>query len=427
MTASVAGGYAREQLRSAFRSKEYKANSQERYFRDVGLRIADTLGELKGAAMKLGQMASTNSDFLPPEVAQALAALQKQAPPMDWEVIEEVITSELGDGPERLFARFEREPYAAASIGQVHRATTDDGREVVVKVQYPGVDEAVDSDLRQVRRALALARITTDKQGLDDLMTELRDRLHEELDYCNEADNMRLFASLYADDPKVVVPEVVGERSSQRVLTMIWEPGDPIAEVRHFPYTPEDRHRFARRIVELLARQLFEFGVIHGDPNPANFVFRPDGTIVLYDFGCIRRYRPEIAEAFKDMVRGILARDGGLVDDALIRIGTRNPKRSCPGADFWDPWFDFVSAPFSAETPFDFGNSHLDYRDIMKMAPVFMRYATHFRPDAEIAVIKRVVTGWYDNFGAMGAKLAVGQLLEPWLKSLVDLRSVASR
>lgn len=416
MSASVAGGYAREQLRSAFRSKDFKAHSQEEYFRAVGLRIAETLGELKGAAMKLGQMASTNSDFLPPEVAQALAALQKEAPPMDWEVIEEMITSEFGEAPERLFSRFEREPYAAASIGQVHRATTDDGREVVVKVQYPGVDEAVDSDLKQVRRALSLARIATDSSGLDDLMQELRDRLHEELDYCNEADNMRLFASLYADDPKVVVPEVVGERSSQRVLTMIYEPGDPIADVRHFPYTPEARHEFARRLIEMMARQLWDFGVIHGDPNPANFAFRPDGTIVLYDFGCVRRYTPEIGEAFKDMVRGIVAQDSRLVDDALIRIGTRNPKKPCPGDDFWEPWLTFVTPPFSPDVPFDFGNSHLDYRDIMKMAPVFMRYAGTFRPDAEIAIIKRVVTGWYDNFQAMGAKLPVGRILEPWLR-----------
>ena len=287
----------------------------------------------------------------------------------------------------------------------------------MVKVQYPGVDEAVDSDLKQVRRAMSLARITTDKEGLSALMTELRDRLHEELDYCNEADNMRLFASLYADDPTIVVPEVVGERSCQRVLTMIHEPGDPIAEVRHFPYSPEDRHLFGQRIVEILARQLWEFGVIHGDPNPANFAFRPDGTIVLYDFGCVRRYAPEIQQAFADMVRGILARDGAQVDDALIRIGTRYPDKPGPGPDFWEPWLDFVTPPFSCEEPFDFENSHLDYRDILKMAPTLMRYATSFRPDAEIAVIKRVVTGWYDNFQAMGVRLPVGRILEPWLSN----------
>jgi predicted unusual protein kinase regulating ubiquinone biosynthesis (AarF/ABC1/UbiB family) len=416
MTASVAGGFARNQLGSAFRSSEKKALLQEEYFRKAGLRLAETLGELKGAAMKLGQMASTNTDFLPPEVAEALAALQKEAPPMDFEVIEEMITAEFGEAPERLFRSLHPEPYAAASIGQVHRAVTDDGREVVVKVQYPGVDEAIDSDLKQLGRALKMARIATDKRGLDALMTELSDRLHEELDYCNEADNMRLFAAIHADDPLVVVPEVVGERSSQRVLTMIYEPGDPWSALASSPYTPDERDRFAARIVELLARQVWGHGVLHGDPNPANFVVRRDGTIVMYDFGCIRRYSERTRQAFADMLRGTIGRDPALIDDALIRIGTRDPKHKSPGETFWKGWLDLVEPPFTASRVYDFGKEHLDYKDMMKLVPQMMRDVGAFRPDAEIPIAKRVVTGWYDSFRAVGARISVGRILEPWIE-----------
>ena len=169
--------------------------------------------------MKVGQMASITKDVLPKEIGDALSALQKEAPPMSFDIIAQQIESELGAHPFHLFSRFEEKPFASASIGQVHRATTDDGREVVVKIQYPGVDGAVDSDLRHLKYTiLASGLIKVSKKDFDAVITEVKARLHEELDYTNEAENVRYFRKLYGNDPNVVLPDVVGERSSQRVL-----------------------------------------------------------------------------------------------------------------------------------------------------------------------------------------------------------------
>ena len=242
MTASVAGNFAKNKIKTAFMNEEAAAHAREDYNREAGNRIAKTLGELKGAVMKVGQMASIASDILPKELAEALGTLQKEAPPMAYEVIAEQIESEFGQPPEALFETFDREPFAAASIGQVHRARTDDGREVVVKVQYPGVDEAVDSDLNHLKVALrASGLLKVSKESLDATMVELRARLHEELDYCLEADNVRAFAAFHKDHDDILVPDVVGERSSQRVLTLIYEPGDHVDQLDAKGYTQKER------------------------------------------------------------------------------------------------------------------------------------------------------------------------------------------
>ena len=252
MTTSVMGTYARARMKSLFSSEEEARESRAATYLETGQRIAKTLGELKGAVMKVGQMASIGSDLLPPELSQALGSLQKEAPPVPFEVIEGQIERELGAAPEILFSWFDREPFAAASIGQVHRATTDDGREVVVKVQYPGVDVSVDSDLAQLKLALRAAGfIRLRRKVLNELFAEVRARLHEELDYTNEAENVRLFQEFHRKrgDTALIVPDVVGERSSQRVLTLTYEPGDPLSSINERGYSQEERDRIGTAII----------------------------------------------------------------------------------------------------------------------------------------------------------------------------------
>ena len=225
MTASVTGNFVKGQVKGLFQDKEARERDREALDAANGAKIAKTLGELKGAAMKIGQLASMAKDVLPSEVTSALTSLQREAPPMPFEVIRGQIEAELGSPPELLFERFDPEPFAAASIGQVHRARTDDGREVVCKVQYPGVDTSVDADVAQLKFALrASGLIRFRRQAVDGLFQELRDRLREELDYTNEAENVRRFQRLHQDDPHIITPDVVGERSSGRVLTLTYEP-----------------------------------------------------------------------------------------------------------------------------------------------------------------------------------------------------------
>lgn len=279
MTAAVATNYASGKLRAALGSDETASDALHRL---NGERIARTLGELKGAAMKIGQMASIGSDLLPKELSDALGKLQRDAPPMAFEVIEAQIERELGEKVGLLFRDFDTTPFAAASIGQVHRARTDDGRDVVVKVQYPGVDASVDSDLGHLKLALRASGLVNrvHRKGLDRVFEELRARLHEELDYCNEADNVRRFHRFHADHEGIVVPDVVGERSAQRVLTLTYEPSDPLLKLDELNYTQEARDAIGRHLFRALSTQLFELRAIQSDPNPANYGFRDRKSVV---------------------------------------------------------------------------------------------------------------------------------------------------
>lgn len=414
MTARVATGYTKSRIKSVFQSKEAAERDRTRAHEEAGELIAQTLGELKGAVMKVGQMASIAGDLLPKELADSLGALQREAPPMDFEVIAEQIESELGAPPPLLFDHFDPEPFASASIGQVHRARTDDGREVVVKVQYPGVDDAVDSDLAHLKIALrASGLVKVKRKVLDEVFAELKARLREELDYCNEADNVRLFADYYRERPEVVVPEVVGERSSQRVLTLTYEPGHHIADLDDF--SQGVRNEIGACLFQVLADQIFNLKVLHADPNPGNFAFRPDGSVVLYDFGCVKHLDPEIIDAYRDTIRAGFAEDYAGVEDGLIRLGARNLDGPTVPLDYYKPWRDIFMRPLLGDEPYDFGASSLQ-QEAIKLVPGFLtKYLSSFQPPVEMVFLDRVVVGHYGNLRKLGARGQFRPLLEAHL------------
>lgn len=415
MTASLAGGFARNKVASVFRKGAQRVTAEEAFLREAGLRVAETLGDLKGAAMKVGQMASTASGMLPDEIVHALEGLQRDAPPMDYAVIAEQIEAELGSPPEQLFASFDREPFAAASIGQVHRARTDDGREVVVKVQYPGVGDAVDSDLTGVGRAMKLARLATDPSGLDETLEELRARLHEELDYCREADNLRRFAALH-DEDWLVIPQVVGERSSGRILTLTYEPGSSIQDAASWPR--DLRNLIGERMTRILLRQLFEFGDIHGDPHPGNFGLRRDGTLVLYDFGCTRAYEAPTLRAFADLARACQTLDVGAADDAMVRLGLRWEKHDPIPPELARTMLRLLGGPLR-ERPWTFRTERLQDQ-MVELLPEWLMHGRALRAGKEIAILKRVIAGWHDNLRALDVEVDVVSLIEPWIGAPID-------
>jgi len=406
MTASVAGNLAKTKVKSLFQSDEDAASAREQSNRDSGNRIAKTLGELKGAVMKVGQMASIAEDVLPKELAEALGKLQREAPPMAFEVIAGQIERELGAPPESLFARFDPEPFAAASIGQVHRAQTDDGRDVVVKVQYPGVDEAVDSDLAQLKVALRASGIVNiGREALNASFKEVRARLHEELDYCNEADNVRLFRAFHGPrHPFVTIPEVVGERSSKRVLTLTYEPGDSIGKLDELGYTQVERDRLGQHMWLMMCSQVFEFGLIHADPNPGNFAFRRDGTLVMYDFGCVKRLEPTIITAYHDVILSGLDENWDEVDEALLRLGVRRPSGARPENEFYKRWRDAFAKPFLASDVIDYREATI-HDDVMKLIPASVKRMSSFQPATELIFLDRMVAGHYGNLRKLEARV----------------------
>ncbi len=414
MTASVASSYAGSKLRSLVQSAEEATLARAAAHSKNGERIARTLGELKGAVMKVGQMASIAGDVLPKELAGALQTLQREAPPMPFEVIAGQIEAELGESPDALFERFDRAPFAAASIGQVHRARVD-GREVVIKVQYPGVDASCDSDLAHLKLALrASGLVQIPRPALDALFAELRDRLQEELDYEGEAANARLFRDFHRErHPFVVVPEVIGERSTRRVLTLAYEPGDTLGTITPASYSQAVRNRIGEHLTRAFLAQLFELQAIHADPNPANFAARLDGTLVLYDFGCVKRIPDEVMVPYRATMKAALEEDYGAVERGMLHLGVRRADGPQVEAAYYKLWRDIFAQPVLTEN-YDFGATKMA-DEVMKNAPKFFERLDSFQPPAQIAFIDRAIGGHFGNLRNLGVRGTFGPILRAYL------------
>ncbi|MBI3184365.1 MAG: AarF/ABC1/UbiB kinase family protein [Myxococcales bacterium] len=264
-------------------------------------KIVATLGDLKGAAMKLGQAVSMDPELLTPEVRAILAKLQNQAPSMPYEQVRRMVEEDLGAPPERLFRDFEPEPLAAASLGQVHKAHLHGGREVAVKVQYPGIAAALTSDLDNLGFLVkALSRTSRALDGRA-YFQELRDEMALEVDYRREAALARAFALAASALPDLKVPEVFEERTGERVLTLEYLPGKTLRDfVAAEPSAPE-RFRISRLLIRATYGPFLLTGEMHADPHPGNFVVMPDGRLGVLDFGSVKRFSPTFAAAHRRM------------------------------------------------------------------------------------------------------------------------------
>jgi predicted unusual protein kinase regulating ubiquinone biosynthesis (AarF/ABC1/UbiB family) len=263
--------------------------------------VAATLGTMKGVLMKLGQMASYVHDGLSPSARRALSSLQDSVPPMSPELAARVVTEELGRPPERSFAAWDPEPIAAASIGQVHRAITHDGRAVAVKVQYPGIAETIEADLGNVALLRPMLKITAPSQDVDALLAELRERVTEELDYRREARNQQMFADYYAGHPTIHVPIVIEELSTRRLITSGLCDGARFAELAGWPQA--ERDLAAETIYRFVFRSLYEAYAFNGDPHPGNYLFHGGGRVTFLDFGLVKRFSDRELRPLVDMVR----------------------------------------------------------------------------------------------------------------------------
>lgn len=414
MSASIAGNFAKNRIKGALGTltEEERLREREQLLIQVGEQIANTLGEMKGAVMKVGQIASQFKDVFPKEIADALSKLQKASPPMPFHVIEKQITQELGKPLIELFDFFDTNPFAAASIGQVHRARTHAGEEIVVKVQYPGVDDCVESDLKQLRLALRLAGVLrVDKKMLDTIFDEIKRSLLDELDYQKEADNARMFAEFHASDPKIIVPKVFAELSTKRILTLAFEPGDDIKEITMPRYNQEQINELGYRLVNAIAGQIYVLQAVHCDPHPGNFAFRPDGSLIIYDYGCVKKIKPEIVQAFRQSTQAALQKNYVRLDDALIQLGVRNTESETDlPQDFYQPWANIVTQAFS-DQPFDFGKAKL-HDDVVKLVRQSFKYWSAFQPSADSMLVDRAIGGHYWTLKQLGVIAALREPVE---------------
>ncbi len=282
--------------------------------------VVATLGNLKGALMKLGQMASYLDQGLPEHVRSALAQLQADAPPMSPELAASAVAAELGAPPEEIFATWDPLPIAAASIGQVHRAITRDGRAVAVKVQYPGVDDAIRSDLANAGPIFAgIAQLFP---GLDPepIVDELRERLVEELDYTLEAEHQRRFADEYRGHPTIHVPDVVDELSTGRVLTSELVDGVSFDEMLTWP--DHERNLAAETIYRFAFGSIYGLKMFNGDPHPGNYRFSRGGRVSFLDFGLVKRFTDAEIDDFGRLIEAlVLEGDAARFRREIDRIG----------------------------------------------------------------------------------------------------------
>jgi predicted unusual protein kinase regulating ubiquinone biosynthesis (AarF/ABC1/UbiB family) len=342
LTARRSAHFAVVRVRGARASDEERARLEERFAIRTAEDVARELGNMKGAIMKAGQMISFIAEGLPPEAQAALATLQADVPPMAPSLAEQVVRDELGADPDQLFLAWDPVPVAAASIGQVHRAVLGDGREVAVKVQYPGVDRAIRSDLDNAELLYgmfsAMAMKNLDVKGLVD---ELRARMVDELDYTHEARCQTEIAAIYAGHPFIRIPAVVPERSSRRVLTSEWVDGMRWEDFLTAASEPV-RQRAAEVLFRFAQGSIHANGVFNGDPHPGNYRFHKDGSVTFLDFGLVKRWTPGELEQLTPVLDALLAHDEQGTADALVAAGFLQPDHGHDPGEIWD----YVSGPY---------------------------------------------------------------------------------
>jgi predicted unusual protein kinase regulating ubiquinone biosynthesis (AarF/ABC1/UbiB family) len=299
------------------------------------------LGGLKGPLMKVAQILSTIPDALPPEYVAELSQLQADAPAMGWPFVKRRMASELGPDWQARFASFEREAARAASLGQVHRATTLDGRHLACKLQYPDMASAVEADLQQLRLIFAIYERYDKAVNTSQIHPELAARLREELDYALEFKHMALYGRMLAGEPGVHVPEGLADLSTGRLLTMTWLDGESILTLGDA--SQERRNAVAKHMFRAWYVPFYEYGVIHGDPHLGNYTVRPDDGVNLLDFGCVRVFPPSFVAGVIDLYRALQTEDEALAVHAYETWGFGNLKREV--LDVLNIWARFVYGP----------------------------------------------------------------------------------
>ncbi|SEN61561.1 Predicted unusual protein kinase regulating ubiquinone biosynthesis, AarF/ABC1/UbiB family [Sphingomonas gellani] len=379
-------------------------------------RIADRLSHLRGAAMKLGQMISMDAgDLLPAELSAILARLRNQAYRMPPRQLDAVLRAEWGAEWRRRFALFEASPIAAASIGQVHRATLHDGRVLAVKVQYPGVADSIDADVDNVATLLRVSNLLPPTLDLSPLLREAKRQLREEADYRREGEQMRLYAERLAGDARYVVPELYEALTTPRVLVMSFVEGQSVEALAETDADTRDGAMTA--LVSLVLRELFAFGVMQTDPNFANYRWQSDegtgGRLVLLDFGATRAVPAGTAEAYRRLIAAGLARDLDRVRDIAVETGFLGREAAAAHRPAVDRMVAAIDAAMNRPGPFDFGDRSFVPVVREEARAMIGDRATWHVPDVETLFVQRKVSGT--------------ALLAARLKAKVDVRGLAAR
>lgn len=393
MTASIATKTVSNSIKNLTADEQQKNAARSQLFQDIGVQIANTLGEMKGAVMKVGQIASQYKDIFPPEVAKAISKLQRQAPAMPFAEIKAQVEKELGKPLDKIFKHFDETPFAAASIGQVHKATLPNGEQVVVKVQYPGVDEACESDLKQVRLALRLMGVLKiDRKLQDRLFQEIQESLDNELNYQIEAQNLEVARTFHAAlDDKIIIPEVFKDYSSRHILTLSLEQGESIETAS--TWSQRTRNTLGRRLLRAMGQEIFYLKRFHCDPHPGNFAFREDGSVIIYDYGGVKTLSSDVVHHFRQLIHAARAQDIAEIEQHLDALQAISARGKFP-EDLYHQWLEVLMRPLTTHYDFAENSAHHDGVELVKSS---LKYWDVFKPSPDTLMVNRTVSGHYWN------------------------------
>ena len=389
-------------------------------------RLTDRLSHLRGAAMKMGQMISMDSgDFLPKELADILATLRDQANFMPARQLDKVLKEEWGNDWRKQFRWFNPRPIAAASIGQVHKALTRDGQELAIKVQYPGVAQSIDSDVDNVMTLLKIAGFAPPELEIDKLLAAAKQQLHEEADYEREGAQMGLYREKLADIPGFVVPTLHEGLTRERILAMSFEEGVSIEKLGE--EADERRDEIMTRLMTLVARELFDFGVMQTDPNFANYLFRPaTGDIVVLDFGACRAVDPDVSNGYRKMLQAGLTGDREKVIEATIESGFMMPVVFERHPERVNRMVDIVIGEMREDKPFDFGDRAFVPLLRNEGLEIAQDKETWAFPPIETLFVQRKVSGTALLGARLKAQVNIRRITEDVLANTEPMRAKAA-
>ncbi|WP_375421890.1 ABC1 kinase family protein [uncultured Sphingomonas sp.] len=411
MAGGVAGGMVAEGARRL-------ANGERPRIGDMlltpanAVRVADQLAHLRGAAMKLGQMISMDAgDMLPPELATILSRLRERAHHMPPQQLNAVLTAEWGRDWRRQFAQFQAHPVAAASIGQVHRARLPDGRELAIKVQYPGVKQSIDADIDNVATLLRVSGVLPAELDIAPLLVEAKRQLHEEADYLREGAMMTSYAERLADAPDFAVPSLYAPLTTANVLAMTFVEGVPVETLETAPQ--ETRDRAMADLIALALRELLDWRLMQTDPNFANYRWQPDtGRIVLLDFGATRSVPVATSDGYRNLLFAGLSGDRDAVREAAVAAGFLGTPAVLRHRPLVDRMIDVILGELNKAGPFDFGDRA--FVGVLREQGIEMardRDSWHI-PPVDTLFVQRKISGT--------------ALLAARLKARVDIRSMVA-
>jgi len=376
--------------------------------------LRSALGGLKGPLMKAAQLLATIPDALPPEYARELAQLQANAPAMGWAFVRRRMATELGPDWQSKFARFDKEASFAASLGQVHHAVLPDSRDVAVKLQYPDMASALEADLNQLKLVFAVGQRFDPAIRTDEIHAEITNRLREELDYRREAKHVDLYRHMLRAEKNVRAPEVVRDYSTDRLLTMSWLSGEPLLEWK--TRSQEERDALAVNMFRAWYVPFYFYGVIHGDPHLGNYTVRPDGSVNLMDFGCVRVFPPRFVRGSIELYRALMTDDLDRAVAAYEDWGFSGLSREMIAV--LNRWAAFLYGPLMDDRPrrLTEGVAEGFGRDMAQNVFGELRRMGGVRPPREFVFMDRAAIGLGAVFIHLRASINWHQLFE----SLID-------